>query len=145
MYKSRLRNSKERTDRQKPDGFIMEDGFEYGFINQMLGNGRCNIFCEDGKERMGRIRGSLRKYRAKVIISNFDLVAITRRDYEDDKVDVIHKFTHEDASKLLYKRKLPEKIMKCMEKSHMSSACGIDNAELDHIVFEVDELDINEI
>ena len=143
MYKSRLRNSKDRVEKQiKKDKFQMEDGYEYGFVKQMMGNGRCIIHCEDGKERLGRIRGSMRKYRAKVIITTHDLVAVTRREYEDDKVDVIHKFSHEESSHLLNKGKLPEKIARTIEKEQMLNGHGHSNTNnLDHIVFDHETCD----
>lgn len=147
MYKSKIRNSKDRVHKQiKKEKFIMEEEYEYGFVNQMMGNGRCVIYCEDGKERLGRIRGSMRKYRAKVIISTNDLIALTRREYEEDKVDIIHKFTFEEASHLLNKHKLPEMITKRMEKEQILNAGGNVGNDLDHIIFDhEDEHGVNDI
>lgn len=78
----------------------------------MLGNGRVKIMCEDGITRIGRIRGSMRQYKNKVIIKAMDLILISKRDYEDDKVDIIHKYSPEDSSLLYTENELPEKIAK---------------------------------
>lgn len=49
----------------------------------MLGNGRLNANCFDGKPRLCHIRGKLRK---KVWINTGDIILIGLRDYQDDKV-----------------------------------------------------------
>lgn len=49
----------------------------------MLGNGRVEATCFDGKTRICHIRGKLRK---KVWIGPGDFILIGLRDYQDDKV-----------------------------------------------------------
>lgn len=56
---------------------------EYAQVLKMLGNGRLNAFCFDGKQRLCHIRGKLRK---KVWINTGDIILIGLRDYQDDKV-----------------------------------------------------------
>ena len=34
---------------------------EYGQVLRMLGNGRCEVYCFDGKNRLAHIRGKMRK------------------------------------------------------------------------------------
>ena len=61
----------------------MNDTLAYAQVLKMLGNGRLNAFCFDGKERLCHIRGKLRK---KVWINTGDIILVGLRDYQDDKV-----------------------------------------------------------
>eukprot|EP00210_Caulerpa_lentillifera_P008088 g7722.t1 len=65
-----------------------EDGQEYGQVLRMLGNGRLEAHCFDGKKRLCHIRGKMRK---KVWINTGDVILVGLRAYQDDKADVILK------------------------------------------------------
>jgi len=56
---------------------------EYAQVLKMLGNGRVQATCFDGRNRLCHIRGKLRK---KVWINVGDIILIGLRDYQDDKV-----------------------------------------------------------
>uniref|UniRef100_A0A0R3RVU3 Eukaryotic translation initiation factor 4C n=1 Tax=Elaeophora elaphi TaxID=1147741 RepID=A0A0R3RVU3_9BILA len=71
----------------------------------MLGNGRLNANCFDGKPRLCHIRGKLRK---KVWINTGDIILIGLRDYQDDKADVILKYNPDEARNLKACGQLPE-------------------------------------
>lgn len=61
----------------------------------MLGNGRLEAQCFDGIKRLAHIRGKLRK---KVWINQGDIILISLRDYQDEKGDVILKYSGECAT-----------------------------------------------
>ena len=67
----------------------------------MLGDGRVMLKYVNGKNRlvevMGIIRGSMRK-RVWINVGNF--VLVTERDYESEKVDIIHKYTDRNVHSL---------------------------------------------
>ena len=63
----------------------------------MLGNSRCECKCNDGRTRLGIIRGTLIK---RVWIQLNDLVLVSLRDYQDDKADIIHKYNSEEEKSL---------------------------------------------
>jgi translation initiation factor 1A len=71
----------------------------------MLGNGRCECFCFDGVTRLGHIRGKMRK---KVWITAGDIVLVGKRDFQDEKVDIVHKYTADEARNLKQYGELPE-------------------------------------
>ena len=71
----------------------------------MLGNGRCECFCFDGVTRLGHIRGKMRK---KVWITAGDIVLVAKRDFQDEKVDIVHKYTADEARNLKQYGELPE-------------------------------------
>jgi len=83
-----------------------DEGEEYGQVIKMLGNGRLEAFCYDGKTRQCRIRGKLQK---KVWINKDDIILVSLRDFEDGKCDVIHKYTPDEIAQLKKSGKLPTK------------------------------------
>lgn len=89
-----------------------EAGQEYAQINKMLGNGRCECSCYDGVVRLGTIRGKMRK---RVWINTGDVVLCGMRDYQDDKVDIIHKYSLDEVRNLQTMGELPNDIQ--MEKT----------------------------
>ena len=80
-------------------------GQEYAQVVKMLGNGRCECFCFDGVTRLGHIRGKMRK---KVWITAGDIVLVAKRDFQDEKVDIVHKYTADEARNLKQYGELPE-------------------------------------
>jgi len=82
-----------------------QTGQEYSQVVRMLGNGRCECFCFDGVTRLGHIRGKMRK---KVWITAGDIVLVAKRDFQDEKVDIIHKYTADEARNLKQYGELPE-------------------------------------
>lgn len=78
---------------------------EYAQVLKMLGNGRLEAQCFDGEKRLAHIRGKLRK---KVWINQGDIVLISLRDFQDDKADVIQKYTADEARSLKQYGELPD-------------------------------------
>jgi translation initiation factor 1A len=67
-----------------------------GVVTAMLGAGRVRADCEDGKERMGRIRGKILK---RIGIISGDLILLKPWDIEyDKKADVIWRYTKTEAN-----------------------------------------------
>lgn len=99
--KRNLRGGKSFKKAKKPtetgggrDGFSQrEEGQDYGRVLAMLGDRRVRCFCNDGVERICKIRSRLCKRPHKKIISVGDIVLITPRvfgvpgsDSEDEPV-----------------------------------------------------------
>ena len=82
-----------------------EIGQEYAQVVKMLGNGRCECFCFDGVTRLGHIRGKMRK---KVWITAGDIVLVGKREFQDEKVDIVHKYSADEARNLKQYGELPE-------------------------------------
>mmetsp|Transcript_11501 Transcript_11501/g.17032 ORF Transcript_11501/g.17032 Transcript_11501/m.17032 type:complete len:150 (+) Transcript_11501:435-884(+) len=80
-----------------------EEGQAYAKVLKMLGAGMLEAYCfktggeKEGKKRICRIRGAMRK---KVWINLHDFILVGLRDYQDDKADVIHKFSDDDVRQL---------------------------------------------
>lgn len=71
----------------------------------MLGNGRLEAACFDGGKRLAHIRGKLRK---KVWINQGDIILLSLREYQDEKGDVILKYSADEARSLKAYGELPE-------------------------------------
>ena len=68
-----------------------EEGEEYAYIDKMLGGSRCTIRLPDQTTKLGIIRGKLRRRKTWICVG--DLVLVGIRSYQDDKCDILHKYT----------------------------------------------------
>jgi translation initiation factor 1A len=78
---------------------------EYAQVIKMLGSGRLEGKCFDGKTRLCHIRGKMRK---KQWVNVGDIILLGLREYQDDKADVILKYSVEEARKLQKLGHLPD-------------------------------------
>lgn len=99
------RRGKNENDNEKRELVFKEEGQEYAQVVKMLGNGRLEALCFDGEKRLAHIRGKLRK---KVWINQGDIILLSLRDYQDEKGDVIMKYTSDEARSLKAYGELPE-------------------------------------
>ena len=64
---------------------------DYGKVEKLLGNCRVTLLCNDKINRIGIIRGSMRK---RQWINVGSIVIYSIREYEKDKVDIIHVYNN---------------------------------------------------
>lgn len=102
--KNRRRGKNENED-MKRELVTAEPGQAYAQVIKMLGNGRLEAMCFDNVKRLCHIRGKLRK---KVWINTSDIILIGLRDFQDEKADVILKYTPDEARALKNKGCIPE-------------------------------------
>ena len=84
---------------------ILKSGKEqdYGKIEKILGNGRFNLLCNDKITRLGIIRGKMRK---RNWVNMGSIVLYSTREYEKNKVDIIHVYSNTVLKMLESKMKL---------------------------------------
>ncbi|ETV79772.1 eukaryotic translation initiation factor 1A, Y-chromosomal [Aphanomyces astaci] len=99
------RRGKGDVEENKRELEFKEDGQEYAQVLRMLGNGRLEAYCYDGVTRLGHIRGKMRK---KVWVGVGDIVLVSLREYQDGKVDIIHKYNADEARSLKAYGELPD-------------------------------------
>ena len=69
-----------------------------GMAVKMLGADRIMVKCQDGKERLCRIRGKMKR---RVWIREGDIVVVSPWDFQSDKRgDVVWRYTHSQADAL---------------------------------------------
>lgn len=100
---------------------------EYAQVIKMLGNGRLEAMCFDGEKRLAHIRGKMRK---KVWINQGDIILLSLREFQDDKADVIQKYTADEARNLKAYGELPE-TAKINETDTFGPGEEDDNIEFD--------------
>ncbi len=105
---------------------------EYAFVIKILGNKRVMCDCLDGKQRLCIIRGNMRKGELSRVRLD-DVVIISLREYQDDKADIVHRFTTDEVTVMRKRKILPPLIEKETD----------DVFEFIHSDEEKDELDIS--
>ena len=84
-----------------------KNGELFGVADQLLGASRIKIMCADGKSRLGRIPGKLKK---RMWIREGDLVILKPWEFQDEKADIIWRYTKTQANYLSRKRMIPDVI-----------------------------------
>lgn len=81
-------------------------GDVYGIITKRLGYDRVLVECSDGKRRMSRIRGQLKR---RIWMREGDLVLVSPWEFQrDTKGDIFWRFTRNQALALAKKGDLPD-------------------------------------
>lgn len=91
------------SDEKRPESPFKEEDQEYMRVSSILGNCRMELEAQDGRKYMGIIRGKMRK---RVYIKNRDLVLVSLRDFQDNKVDIIHKYGYSEILYLVRKHEI---------------------------------------
>ena len=99
------RRSKNNFSQENNNLLLKEEGQEYALVTNMKGGGRCDVLLPDNSEKIGIIRGKLRKKRSWIGVG--DLVLIGVRDYEEGKCDIIHKYSPSQIQGLKKNKELP--------------------------------------
>lgn len=86
---------------------LAEEMQAYGQIIRQLGDGRMEVQCLDNVKRMAHIRGKMKK---KVWMVQGDVVLVSLREYEEDKCDIILKYTEAEVRQLKNLGQIPESI-----------------------------------
>ncbi|MFW9895323.1 MAG: translation initiation factor eIF-1A [Candidatus Thorarchaeota archaeon] len=86
-------------------------GEMFGVVVEILGGERMRVFCEDGKHRIGRIRGKIKK---RVWIRRGDLCIVNPWDWETEsqgklgKCEITWRYTRAEISWLERNNKVPD-------------------------------------
>lgn len=110
MAKKKSKKNKQGSREIKRDLPFKEHGTEYCQVIKMYGGARFDGKCFDGKNRLCIIRGSM-SGRRKVWIKVGDFVLVGLRDFQDDKCDVILKYTDDEIKALISYGELPNNII----------------------------------
>lgn len=116
MYQTSIRNKKKRTyfNNDKDMNYKLDpDNEEYAYVIKLLGNCRAKVICNNGIEAIGVIRGSLRKFNNRILIENGDLIVISKRDFQDNKVDIVHKFNIDQCQSLVKNKEISDILINC--------------------------------
>ncbi|MFA5102860.1 MAG: translation initiation factor eIF-1A [Candidatus Thermoplasmatota archaeon] len=79
----------------------------FAIADQLLGGSRIHVVCEDKKSRMARIPGKMKR---KARVRAGDLLIIKPWDIQDEKADIVFRYSRTQASSLSRRKMLPEEI-----------------------------------
>lgn len=80
---------------------------EYAKVMKVNGSGRYNLFCFDGKDRLGICAGNIKR-RVRLAINDIVLVALW--DFQDNKCSIVHKYEEDEVHKLKSQGEFPDNI-----------------------------------
>lgn len=86
-----------------------QKGEMFAIADKLHGASHITAVCEDGKARMGRIPGKLRK---RMWIREGDLLIVKPWEFQDEKADITWRYTQTQAHHLQKRGKLPDELEK---------------------------------
>ena len=79
----------------------------FAIADQLMGGSRINVVCDDGKSRMARIPGKMKR---KARVRTGDLLIIKPWEIQNEKADIIYRYSRTQANTLNRRKLLPEEI-----------------------------------
>jgi translation initiation factor 1A len=83
------------------------EGEIFGIADQLLGASRIRVMCADGKSRLGRIPGKLKK---RMWIREGDLLIVRVWEFQDEKCDIRHRYTKTESTYMSRRGVIPKSI-----------------------------------
>ena len=103
--KKNKKNTSEPTENIRVTLPYKPKGEMFAVAETFQGGSRLQLICEDGKRRMGRIPGKLRR---RMWVRENDLLIVVPWSFQDSKADVKFRYTPTQTSNLKRKGKIPE-------------------------------------
>jgi translation initiation factor 1A len=85
-----------------------EDNEMFAVVNRVLGGSRMNVQSSDGKSRLARIPGRMRRRMGRIKMG--DLIIISPWDIQDEKADILYRYRRNQIRFLNRKNMLPFEI-----------------------------------
>jgi translation initiation factor 1A len=82
-----------------------EKGEIFGIAEQLLGASKIRVVCADGKTRLGRIPGKLRR---RMWIREGDLLIVVPWEFQDEKANVVWRYTKTQSTYLSRQKRIPK-------------------------------------
>jgi translation initiation factor 1A len=136
MYQTSIRNKKKISQFNKVanNNYIINSEYEvYAYVIKLLGNCRVLVLCDNGNEAIGVIRGSMRRFNKRVLIETGDILAVSMRDFQDNKVDIVHKYNAEQCKILINNKEISDTLINAYNKV---ANTAINNTNEANIIFD---------
>lgn len=136
MYQTSIRNKKKISQFNKVsnNNYTINKDYElYAYVIKLLGNCRVLVLCDNGNEAIGVIRGSMRRFNKRVLIETGDIIVVSTREYQDNKVDIVHKYNAEQCKILINNKELSYTLINAYNKVNISTVNNDNDA---NIIFE---------
>jgi translation initiation factor 1A len=145
MYQASIRNKKKTLNlsKSKNINYIINPEYEdYGFVIKLLGNCRASVMCNNGDIIIGIIRGNMRRFNKRVLIGDGDIVVVSRREYQANKADIVHKYNLEQCQYIINSKEISESLINAYYKNN-NKTCDSVNIET-YISFEEEDIENKE-
>ena len=136
MYQTSIRNKKKISQFNKVsnNNYNINTEYEvYAYVIKLLGNCRVLVLCDNGNEAVGVIRGSMRRFNKRVLIETGDILAVSMRDFQDNKVDIVHKYNAEQCKILINNKEISDTLINAYNKV---ATTAINNTNEANIIFD---------
>ena len=136
MYQTSIRNKKKLSQFNKVanNNYNIDLQHEvYAYVIKLLGNCRVLVLCDNGTEAIGVIRGSMRRFNKRVLIETGDILAVSMRDFQDNKVDIVHKYNAEQCKILINNKEISDTLINAYNKISNNT---VNNANEANIIFD---------
>jgi len=100
------KNKGQGTDKRKLE--YKDDMQEYALVTKMLGDRRMQVLLPDKSLNLAMIPGRFRK---RCWMKPGDVVIISFREYQVDKLDVVYKYNDEETRKLVNLHEIPPSFL----------------------------------
>lgn len=107
VYKGQNRNGQQSEEYIRLKLPNKRDNEMFAIADRLMGGSRINVICADGKSRLARIPGRMKR-RQRVRAG--DLVIIKPWDIQDEKADIVYRYKRTQAMVLSRRNLLPEEI-----------------------------------
>jgi translation initiation factor 1A len=137
--KSKNSKNKKGSFTEKRVLVFKENMQEYAKIIKMLGDRKVTLVLPDSSQCMGIIPG---KFRKRLWMKCEDVVLIGRREFQDNKLDIIYKYNDDEARRLVKLFEIPDFFLQGVTTSSgVSEEEGIIFAtEDDKCAFDIDDI-----
>lgn len=130
--KSYKKGKKENQGERSKPIIYKETGEEYAVVNKMLGGGRVSLIFPDNTEKMGIIRGNMKRRGCWIVLN--DLVLVSIREFEEKKCDILFKYIPTHINILKKKDHIPTNLLNILNNSNS------DDIEVDEqVIFDEEE------
>jgi len=136
MYQTSIRNKKKLSQFNKVsnNNYNIDKEYEvFAYVIKLLGNCRALVLCDNGNEAIGVIRGSMRRFNKRVLIETGDIIAVSMRDYQNNKVDIVHKYNMEQCKILINNKEISDTLINAYNRVNMNT---INNTNDANIIFD---------
>jgi len=133
MYQTSIRNKKKKSQFNKVSNNNYDINSEhevYAYVIKLLGNCRVLVLCDNGKEAVGVIRGSMRRFNKRILIESGDIIAVSIRDYQTDKVDIVHKYNAEQCKILIINKEISDTLINAYNRVNIYTSNNVNDANI---------------
>ena len=133
MYQTSIRNKKKKSQFNKVsnNNYDIDSEYEvYAYVIKLLGNCRVLVLCDNGTEAVGVIRGSMRRFNKRILIETGDIIAVSMRDYQTGKVDIVHKYNAEQCKNLIINKEISDTLINAYNRVNIFTSNNVNDANI---------------